>query len=260
METKKQEKRSKEKFYKDLSFVNSPDARTVRILSEYYGPYRRFKQMKIKDTIVFFGSARIPSPENKNNSENQDTAQLVDYYKDARKLSYKLTKWSKGLKNSSHRFIITSGGGGGIMEAASRGAKEADGYSIGLNISLPFESAGNLYTTEKLDFVFHYFFMRKYWFLYLAKALVVFPGGFGTLDELMELLTLIQTGKIKKKLPIVVYDSKFWKNVINFDYMVKMGTISKEDLNLFHLSDSVNDAYKFLTKELTKTHLAGKNF
>ena len=155
---------------------------------------------------------------------------------------------------------LICGGLGGIMEAACRGASEASGYAIGLNVSLPYEAQGNPYTTEELDIEFHYFFMRKFWFLYLAKALVVFPGGFGTLDELMELSTLIQTGKIRKKVPVVIYGPDYWNKVLNFDYLVQAGTVSREDLNLFHFSDSVDDAYKFLTRELTKTHLKGRNF
>ncbi|MDP6456469.1 MAG: TIGR00730 family Rossman fold protein [Candidatus Marinimicrobia bacterium] len=258
--------KNREKFYKDFDFLNSSEARPSRLLAEYFGPLRIFRRRKIKDTIVFFGSARIPSPEDAKKpdkgAEKSDgnLLNLVEYYEDARKLAYRLTKWSKGLKHSKHRFIVTSGGGGGIMEAACRGASEASGYAIGLNISLPYEPQGNRYTTEELDLEFHYFFMRKFWFLYLAKALVVFPGGFGTLDEMMELSTLIQTGKIRKKVPVVIYGPDYWNKVLNFDYLVKAGTISKEDLNLFHFSDSVDDAYQFLTKELTKTHLKGRNF
>ncbi|MCH8012602.1 MAG: LOG family protein [Candidatus Marinimicrobia bacterium] len=258
--------RQRVKFYKDLDFLNSPDARPARLLAEYFGPLRRFRQKKIKDTIVFFGSARIPSPEDvaemkSGIKKNHDgLIRLSKYYQDARELAGRITNWSKSLRDPKHRFIITSGGGGGIMEAAARGASEANGYAIGLNISLPFELQGNSYTTPELDFEFHYFFMRKFWFLYLAKALVIFPGGFGTLDELLELSTLIQTGKIKKKLPVVIYDSKYWKKVINFNFLVEMGTISGKDLNLFHFSDSVDDAFTFLTKELTQTHLQGRNF
>lgn len=258
--------RQRVKFYKDLEFLNSPDARSARLLAEYFGPMRKFRQKKIKDTIVFFGSARIPSPEDvaemkAGNKKNHDgLIRLSKYYQDARELAGRITNWSKSLHDPKHRFIITSGGGGGIMEAAARGASEASGYAIGLNISLPFEPQGNSYTTPELDFEFHYFFMRKFWFLYLAKALVIFPGGFGTLDELLELSTLIQTGKMKKKLPVIIYDSKYWKKVINFDFLVEMGTISGKDLNLFHFSDSVDDAFSFLTKELTRTHLQGRNF
>ena len=251
----KQTNRKREKFYKDLSFLNSPDGRPARLLAEYFGPLRIFRKKKIKDTIVFFGSARIPSPETKGSVENKELASLVRYYEDARQLAFRMTEWSKGLGHSQHRFIVTAGGGGGIMEAAARGASEADGYAVGLNISLPFELAGNRYTTPELDLEFHYFFMRKFWFLYLAKALVIFPGGFGTLDELMELLTLVQTKKLRKKVPVVVYDRKYWEKVVNFDFLAKSGTVSIEDLGLFHFSDTVDDAFKFLTEALTDAHL-----
>ena len=256
----------REKFYKNIEFINSPDARPTRLLAEYFGPFRIFRKMKIKDTLVFFGSARIPSPEEAtrlrelNRENNNKLLSLASYYNDARELAFRLTKWSKGLRNSKHRFIVTSGGGGGIMEAASRGATEANGYAIGLNISLPYEPGGNPYVTEKLDLEFHYFFMRKFWFLYLAKAMIIFPGGFGTLDELMELLTLIQTRKIKKKLPVVIYGQEYWEKIINIDMLADFGTISKKDLNLVHFSNSVDEAFEYLTTELTKTHLSGSNF
>ncbi|MFQ6675560.1 MAG: LOG family protein [Fidelibacterota bacterium] len=258
--------RHRQKFYKDLDFLNSPDARPARLLAEYFGPLRLFRRMRIKDTIVFFGSARIPSPErirkmkSSNPGDHTGLLSLGHYYEAARELAFRLTEWSKGLKNSKHRFIVTSGGGGGIMEAACRGATEADGYAIGLNISLPYEPQGNDYITKDLDLEFHYFFMRKFWFLYLAKAMVVFPGGFGTLDELMELLTLIQTRKLRKKLPVVIYGREYWNRVIHFERLVEFGTISRKDLSLFHFSDSVDDAFNFLTRELTKAHLRGKNF
>lgn len=256
----------RKKFYEDIEFLHSPDARPARLLAEYFGPLRRFRQMNIKDTIVFFGSARIPSPEDvkaqKSHSDkiNNNLMRLSSYYQDARQLAFRMTDWSKKLRDPKHRFIVTSGGGPGIMEAACRGAKEAGGFSIGLNISLPNETQGNPYVTPKLDLEFHYFFMRKFWFLYLAKALVIFPGGFGTLDELMELLTLTQTGKMKKKIPVVIYDQKYWKNVINFNYLAEMGAISKEDMNLVHFSDTVDDAFQFLSRKLTDAHLKGKNF
>ena len=262
--TKKEKRRAK--FYNDFNFLNSPDARPARLLSEYFGPLRLFRQMRIKDTIVFFGSARIPSPEEaprlkaSNPEDSSGLLSLAPYYDDARELAFRLTQWSKGLKNRKHRFIVTSGGGGGIMEAACRGAREADGYAIGLTVSLPYEPQGNPYTTERLDMEFHYFFMRKFWFLYLAKAMVIFPGGFGTLDELMELLTLIQTGKIRKKLPVIIYGQEYWDNIINLNLLAEIGTISRKDLTLFRFSDSVDDAFDFLTKELTKTHLRGSNF
>ena len=182
------------------------------------------------------------------------------YYEDARTLAGKFTKWSKGLKGTKHRYIICSGGGPGIMEASNRGASEAGGVNVGLTISLPNESSGNKWISDDLDMKFHYFFMRKFWFLYLAKALIVWPGGFGTLDELMELLTLIQTEKIKKRLPIVLYGKEFWEKVVNWDYLVDIGTISPEDLDLFHISDDINDTFNYVTKFIEKNQLKGPNF
>lgn len=251
----KKSNRKRDKFYEDFGFLNSPDGRPARLLAEYFGPLRIFRQKKIKDTIVFFGSARIPSPEKKHEVENERLGALVKYYDAARGLSYRMTQWSKELGDSRHRFIVTAGGGGGIMEAAARGASEAEGYAVGLNISLPYEPPGNPYTTPSLDMEFHYFFMRKFWFLYLAKALVIFPGGFGTLDELMELLTLVQTRKLRKKVPVVIYDRKYWKKAVDFDFLAESGTVSKEDLDLFHFSDTVDDAFKFLTKALREAYL-----
>ncbi|MBT3215924.1 MAG: TIGR00730 family Rossman fold protein [Candidatus Marinimicrobia bacterium] len=264
----------KDRFYYNLDFLSSPDARSIRIMTEFYGPFHRFRRNHIADTIVFFGSARLQSREKaqaaldkapKNISQKKLDAinhnlEMSKYYEDARELAKKMTIWSKGLKLKNKRFIIASGGGPGIMEAANRGASEAKGVSVGLTISLPMEDSGNKWISDDLNIKFHYFFMRKFWFLYLAKALVVFPGGFGTLDELMELLTLIQTKKIIKKIPIVLYDSTFWNNVINWDYLVKSGTISKSDLSLFKTCDTVDQAYKYLTAHITKHQLKGPNF
>tara|TARA_Y100001970_G_scaffold77905_1_gene99148 strand:- start:1996 stop:2553 length:558 start_codon:yes stop_codon:yes gene_type:complete len=182
------------------------------------------------------------------------------YYEDARYLANKFTVWSKNLKDSKHRYIICSGGGPGIMEAANRGASEADGINIGLTISLPYEASGNKWISEDLNMKFHYFFMRKFWFLYLAKALIVWPGGFGTLDELMEVLTLIQTEKIKTQLPIVLYGKEFWENVVNWNYLVEIGTISPEDLDLFHISDDIEDTFQFVTNFINENALKGPNF
>jgi len=264
----------KDRFYYDTDFLGSPDGRSIRILAEYFGPLQRFRKNKIADTIVFFGSARIQSREeaeetlkkaDKNISEKKlkmlnRNLEMSQYYEDARELAFRLTKWSMGLTEKKRRFIISSGGGPGIMEAANRGASEANGLAVGLNITLPFEQSGNQWISKELSFYFHYFFMRKFWFLYLAKALVVFPGGFGTLDEFMEVLTLIQTAKLRKRVPVVIYDGNFWKKVVNFDYLVEMGTISEEDMDLFHFSDSIDDAFNYLTKEIVKAHLKGKNF
>ena len=264
----------KDRFYYNKDFLSSSSGRSLRILSEYYGPLQRLERNNISETIVFFGSARLMSRKSAQNAidkflDNNDEQKLrklkIDlkmsrYYEDARCLAKKFTVWSKNLKDSKHRYIICSGGGPGIMEAANRGAKEANGISIGLTISLPFEATSNEYISKGLDLKFHYFFMRKFWFIYLAKALVVWPGGFGTLDEVMELLTLIQTEKIKKKLPIVLYGSDFWNNVINWNYLVECGTISESDLDLFHISDDVNDSYDYIVKYLEEYKLAGPNF
>ncbi|MBT4752804.1 MAG: LOG family protein [Candidatus Marinimicrobia bacterium] len=264
----------KDRFYYNSKFLGSPQGRSVRILSEYYGPLKQLQQKKIADTIVFFGSARISSQEDAqmaldNISKNADSKTIkrlnVDlkmsrYYEEARSLAGKFTTWSKGLKGTKRRYIICSGGGPGIMEASNRGAAEAGGINVGLTISLPFESSGNKWISDDLDMKFHYFFMRKFWFLYLAKALVVWPGGFGTLDELMECLTLIQTQKIKKRLPIVLYGKEFWENVVNWDYLVEIGTISEDDLNLFHISDDINDTFNYVTHFIEKHQLKGPNF
>jgi uncharacterized protein (TIGR00730 family) len=253
------------KAYKDEDFINSVDARPLRILAEYMEPAKRLKELNVENTIVFFGSARLKSKEQsqdilkscqlKKDKNGLVTAecglQMSRYYEDAVELARLLTVWSKKNYGKSHqRFIICSGGGPGIMEAANRGAHKAKGESIGLNISLPFETNSNPYITPELNFEFHYFFTRKYWFSYLAKALVIFPGGFGTLDELAEVLTLIQTQKIKKKIPILIYGTDFWNKVINLQAMAEMGTIDRNDLNLIHFSDTPKDAFDFIVKKL----------
>lgn len=261
--------------YEDPAFLNSPDGRIVRILSEYSAPLSRFRHERIQDTVVFFGSARTPSPEDlqrekelstskeavieatsKRQALDGETAQeMVQYYEDARKLAFLLTRWSLGLKYPRHRFVVTSGGGPGIMEAANRGAYEAGGKTVGLNIRLPFEQEPNRYITPELNLEFHYFFMRKYWFAYLAKALVVFPGGFGTLDEMFEILTLSQTNKLAKKIGIVVYGSSYWKQVIDLDMLVKKGTISPNDRDLFQFADTPEGAFALLRDGLIHSHL-----
>jgi uncharacterized protein (TIGR00730 family) len=255
-----------EKAYKNMDFLMSREARSIRILSEYIEPMVRFKRYRVTDTVVFFGSARaLPMDEaeklQKNAKDDTERARaeqqfrLARYYEDARRLAYLMTDWSKGLEGSNKRFIVTSGGGPGIMEAANRGASEAQGISIGLGISLPCEPAANPYITRELGFEFHYFFTRKFWFVYLSKALVVFPGGFGTLDELFELLTLIQTQKIDRKLPIVLYGKEFWDEIIDIDALVRWGTISADDLELCHLASTPEDAFEYLSAELTRLHL-----
>ena len=277
--------------YENPAFLNSPEGRVIRILSEYSEPLARFRRERIQDTVVFFGSARFraldeashelellentgsrqPAPEDEQLDRRPEleegtaselqrrraeaAVEMAKYYEDARKLAYMLTEWSKTLKSRRHRFVVTSGGGPGIMEAANRGAKEAGGKTIGLNIKLPFEQAPNPYVTPSLNFEFHYFFMRKYWFAYLAKALVVFPGGFGTLDEMFELLTLAQTQKLAKKITVVVYGSAYWQSVLNLDVLVDKGAISPRDRDLFKFADTPEEAFELLRDGLTRNHL-----
>jgi len=259
------------KAYKNQEFIGSPDARPLRILAEYLEPQTRFDEFKVRDTIVFFGSARILPRDvaqaqlDKAKAEGGDARKaerklwMSRYYEETRELAARLTAWSKGLEGTDRRFVVCSGGGPGIMEAANRGASEAKGENIGLNISLPFEQVDNPYITRRLAFEFHYFFMRKFWFSYLAKAMVVMPGGFGTLDEFMEVVTLVQTLKIKKRLPIVLYGTEYWDKVLHMEPMVDFGTISPEDLNLFHRTDSVDDAFQYLVAELETHHLKKKD-
>ena len=226
--------------YLNEKFLNSPDARAIRILSEFLEPLAHFRREKVRDTVVFFGSARI----------HENDGPLARYYEDARTLARMLTEWAEQFTNSTYRFVVCSGGGPGIMEAANRGASDANGKTVGLNIGLPFEQFPNPYITPELSFEFHYFFMRKFWFAYLAKALVVFPGGFGTLDEMMEILTLSQTQKLAKKMTILLYGSEYWKEIINFEALVKYGTISREDLDLFRFVDDPATALEFLKQGL----------
>ena len=221
--------------YKDGAFLDSDDARPLRILAEYLGPMHAFHRERICDTIVFFGSARL-APD----------GPLGHYYEAARELARLVTIWSKNLPSHAHRYVVCTGGGGGIMEAANRGASEAGGKTIGLNIGLPHEQQPNPYLTRELTFEFHYFFMRKLWFAHLARALVVFPGGFGTLDELTEILTLVQTGKIDRHIPVVLYGTSYWNEVINFDALVRHGMINRDDLALFHFADEPATALALL--------------
>ncbi|MEX0331958.1 MAG: LOG family protein [Puniceicoccaceae bacterium] len=268
------------KAYKNLEFLNSPEARKIRILCELEETEKRFKEENIEDTIVMFGSARTLPLEvaqyrlttleerfkDKKKLTEEETREIeaarahvknAPYYEATRELARELTKWSMSLPDKKRRFIVCSGGGPGIMEAANRGARDAGGASIGLGISLPFEQGLNPYITKDLQFEFHYFFVRKFWFIYLAKALVAFPGGFGTMDELFETLTLIQTSKLQKVLPVVLYGSDFWNKVINFEAFLEFGTISPKDLGLFKIVDSVEEAKAYIVEQLTKNHLSG---
>ena len=264
------------KAYHNLAFLDSPDARAVRLLSEFFEPLQRLRRQGIRDAIVFFGSARLKSSKETRHhlremegltkgkkrlsalKEKQLESARSDvwmsrYYDDAVELARLLTGWSK-RRFQLNRFVVCSGGGPGIMEAANRGASLAKGRSIGFNISLPFEQESNPYISPELNFEFHYFFMRKFWFVYLAKALVVFPGGFGSLDEMMEVLTLLQTNKIKKKMTVVLYGRDFWQQVIDFDALVRLNVVSPTDLKLFRYADSPREAYEYLTKELMNNY------
>ena len=262
--------------YQNQPFLNSPDGRILRLLSEYSEPLSRFRREQIQDTVVFFGSARVQSRITADKQLNgvrdngvglaaaqqaldmkraEAAVDMARYYEDARRLAHLLTKWSAHIPARRHRFVVTTGGGPGIMEAANLGAHEAGGKTIGLNINLPFEQFPNPYITPSLNFEFHYFFMRKFWFAYLAKGLVIFPGGFGTLDELFEILTLAQTEKLAKKIVVVIYGSEYWKKIVNFDAMVDAGVISPQDLELFKISDSPEESFEFLKESLTRYHL-----
>ncbi len=265
------------KAYENMDFLNSSDGRIIRMLSEYLMPQSQFRKYKIIDTIVFFGSARLISKDeateiynnfktvNPDKMENGDLAEklrvaqhdvkMSKYYEDAVDLAKKLTEWSMSLSKESRRFIVCTGGGPGIMEAANKGAKLAGGYSVGLNISIPFEQFVNKYVPEELSFEFHYFFMRKFWFAYLAKCLIVFPGGFGTMDEFFEILTLLQTGKIKKKMLLIVYDEKYWRNMVNFDALISNGLISAEDMNLFKFTNNVSETFEIIKKYFEENYL-----
>ena len=263
--------------YENKKFLNGPDGRSLRILAEYQEPLSRFRRERIQDTIVFFGSARFHSRSHAEKAlqvldkpgsatlapaDEQERIRLAKadvamarYYEDARRLAFLITQWTKSISQPRHRFVICTGGGPGIMEAANLGASEAGGKTIGMNINLPFEQMPNPYITPDLNFEFHYFFMRKLWFAYLAKALVVFPGGFGTFDELFELLTLAQTEKLAKHMCVVIYGKEYWDQVINFQALVDAGTISPKDLDLFHWVNSPEEAFEYLREDLTKHHL-----
>jgi uncharacterized protein (TIGR00730 family) len=255
------------KAYQDRRFLESKEARALRILAEYVEPLSRFRRYGVQDTIVFMGSARLLSEEAAKaalaEAERSGTGieaartalELSSYYEAARELAKRFTNWSKKLGHEERRFVVCTGGGPGIMEAANRGASEAKGLNVGLTISIPNDEFDNPYVSRELHFHFHYFFMRKFWFVYLAKAVVLFPGGFGTLDELFEILTLVQTHKMRKRMPIVLFGAKYWNDILNFDALVKYGTISPGDVQLFHRTDSVDEAYEIITRGLTENAL-----
>lgn len=250
--------------YENQEFIGSPDGRLIRIIAEMQEPHHRFRRERIRDSIVFFGSARTPTPEDA--QTNQDIAkkskdkqliakaemgiEMARYYGQARELARLFTKWSI---DCNYGYYICSGGGPGIMEAANRGAADVEGgRSIGLNITLPFEQFPNAFITDDLNFEFNYFFIRKFWFTYLAKAIIVFPGGFGTFDEFFDILTLVQTKKTAKLMPIVLFGKDFWNEVINFEALVRRGVISEEDLELFVFLDTAEDVFLYVTKELER--------
>jgi len=264
--------------YENKKFLNGPDGRILRILAEYQEPLSKFRRERIQDTIVFFGSARFRSRETTEaelqalrapGAEGADLGERIRraesdvamsrYYEDARRLAFLITKWTQTIAQPRHRFVVCTGGGPGIMEAANRGASEAGGKTIGLNIHLPFEQVPNPYITPDLNFEFHYFFMRKLWFAYLAKALVVFPGGFGTFDEMFELLTLAQTEKLAKHIGVLVYGREYWEKIVDFQALVDAGTISATDLDLIHWADSPEEAYEFLRTDLERHHIEHAN-
>ncbi|HEX5474507.1 MAG TPA: TIGR00730 family Rossman fold protein [Vicinamibacterales bacterium] len=259
--------------YDDPEFLESDEARPIRILAEYLEPLRRFREQNIQDTVVFFGSARVASRvearraldrlrRGKHGRDYKDALKhgrtavtWSKYYEDARDLAKRLTRWSRSLDSPRHRFVVCSGGGPGIMEAANRGASEAGGKTIGLNIRLPFEQGANRYITDGLHFEFHYFFMRKFWFAYLAKALVIFPGGFGTLDEMFEILTLAQTRKLSKQLCVILYGSHYWRQVLDLEPLAEWGAIKTSDLELLKWVDTPADAFEHLREHLMAYHL-----
>src|SRR5580765_3083315 len=265
--------------HEDPKFLESTPARPLRILAEYIDPLARLKREGIGDTIVMFGSARIHSREDtlarlnrlkhgkvgrtakaqaKHRAELTQAKNAVEmsrYYEEARALSHKITTWAMSLGPRPRRFVVCSGGGPGIMEAANRGAYEAGGKSIGLSIELPHEQFSNPYISPELSLNFHYFFMRKLWFAQIAKALIVFPGGFGTMDELWEMMTLLQTGKLPKNNLILIYVKKDWDEVLNWKAMVRWGTINENEYKLLQFADNVDEAFDLVRAGMEKYHM-----
>ncbi|HXQ25467.1 MAG TPA: TIGR00730 family Rossman fold protein [Candidatus Acidoferrales bacterium] len=263
--------------YQDPVFMESKPSRPLRILAEYIDPLNRLRRAKVGDTIVMFGSARIKSRDNalaelrriRQEARGRRTREwrgkirtarshlgMSKYYEDARELSRRITAWAMTLGVHPRRFVVCSGGGPGIMEAANRGAAEASGSSVGLSIQLPHEQRPNPYISPELNFCFHYFFMRKLWFAQMAKALIVFPGGFGTMDELWEMLTLLQTGKLARHHLILIYGREYWDKVVNWRHMVHAGTMSEDDYKLLQFADNVDDAFDRVRTQMETHHLA----
>mgnify|MGYP000016015812 FL=1 len=261
------------KAYSNKEFLNSHDARPIRVQCELIEPDIRLRQQGIENTIVFFGSARsksmvqaeeelnkfkeeltgksdVTEDERSELARRENILRLSKYYDEAVALSEKLTLWSNQQTNPEDKYYVCSGGGPGMMEAANKGASEAKGKSVALGISLPFEQGVNQFATPELSFEFHYFFMRKFYFLYHAKAVIVFPGGFGTMDELFETMTLIQTKKLGKQMPIILYGKEFWEGLINFEQFIKWGVISPKDVELFEIVDDVHEAFTRITANL----------
>lgn len=265
--------------YRDAMFMESAAARPVRILSEYLDPLARLRRENVGDTIVIFGSARIqprqrararlqalrraagaPTPRRRTALREARAALAMSrYYEEARELSHRLTTWALTLGDQPRRFVICSGGGPGIMEAANRGAVEAGGKTVGLSIELPHEQVPNRYITPELSFQFHYFFMRKLWFAQLAKALIVFPGGFGTMDEFWEMLTLMQTGKLQRRNLILIYGRQYWNRVVNWREMLSWGTINQREYNLLEFADTVDEAFHRIRGGLEEFHMSPDN-
>jgi hypothetical protein len=249
------------KAYDNLEFLHGRSARHLRVLAEFIEPEERLRKHDIRNTIVFFGSAMSVDNRTFKKRTPDSTAvpekavRVSNAHESCIELAKRITAWSLKIKDPAKRFYVCSGGGPGIMEAANKGAELAGGKSIGFNITLPREQELNPYITQELRFNFHYFFIRKFWFLYYAKALIGFPGGFGTMDEVFELLTLLQTGKILKQVPVVLFDSTFWNEVINFNALQEYGVIKPADLKLFKIIDDVDEAFEYITGQLKKLYL-----